>query len=519
MVGNTFRRKFLGLAGGGTLAAARASGQASSLTGGVCNVVEFGAPRNGRDSDTAAVQAAVDACGAHGGGTVLFPPGSYYCGGVRLHSGVHLRLEAGAVVRGSRNLDDYPRSIPALRSYTDNYTERSLLYAENCDNVGVHGDGVLDGHGGAFEGPYKVRPYMIRFVSCRGVSVSGVTLRDSPMWVQHYLACDDVAIHGITVHSLVNKNNDGIDIDACRRVTISGCNVRSGDDAIVLKSTLGRVTEDVTIANCILSSDCNAFKLGTESNGGFRNIVFGDCAIYGTRLSGIAIEMVDGGVLDNVSVSNVTMRDVRNPIFIRLGNRARPFTEGGARPGVGSLRNIAIRGLTATGAGATGCPVSGIPGHCIENVSIAHVRLTFRGRLKDPPPDVPENEDQYPEYRMFGPLPAYALFFRHVRNLRLTDVETGTDEPDERAAVVCHDVEGLEVRGSTFGGDAVPVRLKDVREALFSSCRLRGAPAAFLDVSAGGVRDVSVIGNDLSRARRAVHGLTREVHLAANRAS
>jgi polygalacturonase len=166
--------------------------------------------------NTKPIQAAIDACAKAGGGTVYFPAGTYLSGTIVLKSHVTLHLDSGAALLGSKNLEDYPAHIPALRSYTDTYTDKSLVYAEDVENIAITGHGVIDGQGAAFHGPYKVRPYLMRFVSCRNVSVDGVTIKDSPMWVQHYLACDDVTIRGITVHSRVNGNNDGIDIDGCR---------------------------------------------------------------------------------------------------------------------------------------------------------------------------------------------------------------------------------------------------------------------------------------------------------------
>lgn len=512
MQGSNLRRNFLaGLAGAGFLA--RPSPAQAVAGQGVFNVVQFGAVRNGRDFDTRAIQAAIDACAAAGGGVVYFPPGMYNTGGLRLRSRVHLYLEAGATLLGSPHLDDYPVTIPKIRSYTDNYTERSLLYGEELENVGLHGEGTIDGRGGAFKGPYKVRPYLIRMISCRNVSVTGLTLRDSPMWVQHYLDCEDVLIHGLTVHSHANQNNDGLDIDCSRRVRVSDCVINSQDDAIVLKSTSDRPTRDVTITNCVLSSTCNAFKLGTESNGGFQEIVLSNCAIHDTRLSGIAIEMVDGGVLDGVQVSNVTMRDVQSVIFIRLGNRARPFVEGGARPGVGTLRNVQIANVKATGANAVGCAISGIPGHNIENVILRDVSILFPGGVMEPPDDVPENPEAYPEYKMFGTLPAYGFFCRHVRNLRLAGVETRLAKDDARPAVVCHDVEDLELDGCRLEARRRAVRLRDVRRALVRGCRTAGPAELFLEAERSG--EVSLIGNDFHQVRQVRRG--EGVFEAANR--
>jgi len=506
------RRSFLaGLAGAGALTLP-APGQAAAGAS-VFSVRNFEAAGDGRRLDTKAIQSAIDACAKAGGGVVYFPPGRYHSGGLLLHSNVHLYLEAGATLLGSVVLDDYPITHPKFRSYTDNYTERSLIFGEGLENVGLHGEGVIDGRGAAFKGPYKVRPYLIRMVSCRDVSVTGLTIRDSPMWVQHYLDCENVLIHGITVHSYVNANNDGIDIDCCRRVRISDCDIASLDDAIVLKSTSDRPTRNVAISNCVLSSRCNAFKLGTESNGGFQDIVFANCTVYDTNLSGIALEMVDGGLLDGVSISNVTMRNVNNVLFIRLGDRGRPFQEGGPRPGVGALRNVQISNVQATGAGPIGCPISGIPGHYIENVSLRDVYIIFKGGVKQAPEGAPENPAAYPEHRMFGTLPAYGFFCRHVRDIRFDGVRTACAEPDERPALVCHDVRGLDLAGCSFAARNTVVRVRGVERALIRGCRLSQPAALFLE--AADSTDISLLGNELASAREGFRG--EGIYEAANR--
>ncbi|MHC4496707.1 MAG: glycoside hydrolase family 28 protein, partial [Planctomycetota bacterium] len=207
-----------------------------------------------------AIQKAIDQCSSDGGGTVYFPPGTFLSGTIYMKTGVTLKLDAGCTLLGSKDLKDYPPTVQAFRSYTDNYTDKSLIYGENLDKIAIIGRGTIDGQGRSFKGPYKVRPYIIRFIQCRNVTVQDVTIRNSPMWVQHYMACDDVRITGVTVRSRVNHNNDGINIDSCRRVIISDCNISSGDDAIVLKSTSARICRDVTVSNCVVSSRCNALK-------------------------------------------------------------------------------------------------------------------------------------------------------------------------------------------------------------------------------------------------------------------
>jgi len=406
-------------------------------------VRDYGAKGDGKTMCTGSIQKAIDACSKAGGGTVYLPPGTFLSGTIYFKTGVTLRLAAGCTLKGSTNLNDYPQTIPAFRSYTDNYTEKSLIYAENVERVAITGSGIIDGQGASFEGPYKVRPYMIRFIQCRNVTIKDVTIINSPMWVQHYLACDDVRITGITVHSLVNRNNDGIDIDSCRRVIISDCNITSGDDAIVLKSTSDRVCSEVTVSNCVLSTRCNALKMGTESNGGFKNIVITGCSIYDTRLAGIALEIVDGGSMDRVVVSNITMNKIGAPIFVRLGNRARPFKQDMEKPGMGTMRNITISNIEATGANPTGCAISGLPEAAIENLTLSNVRLSFAGggTNADAGRAIPENAEGYPEYAMFGKLSAYGFFCRHVKGLKLLNVQLQLAKADRRHAVVFEDVE------------------------------------------------------------------------------
>jgi polygalacturonase len=461
----------------------------------VYNVRDHGAAADGLRAATKSIQAAIDVCAATGGGRVYFPPGRYLSGTIFLKSGVHLYLEAGAALLGSQALADYPETVSAFRSYTDNYTDKSLIYGEQLENVGIGGPGTLDGQGAAFKGPYKVRPYMLRLIECRRVLVENVAFVDSPMWVQHYLACDDVHLQGIRVRSRCNENNDGIDIDCCSRVRISDCDISSGDDAIVLKSTAGRPCSEITITNCVLSTLCNALKLGTESNGGFQNVVVSNCTVYDTRLAGIAVELVDGGALERVSFSGITMKGVGTPLFIRLGDRGRPFKSGMDRSPVGSLRDVTIRDVIASGGGVTGSSITGLPGHPVENVTLDNVRLGLVGGGKegDARKAVEELPANYPEFSMFGKLPAYGIYCRHARNLALRNVETRCEQSDARPALVCDDVEDLTIGGGTWqvqenAGPAI--RLIDVRRALVRD--VRTTPGVRTPVRVEGTRSSAI---------------------------
>ena len=486
------------------------------------NIQDYGAKGDGTTLNTKFIQSAIDLCAKGGGGMVYFPPGKYLSGTLFLKSNITIYLDAGAVLAGSKNLADYPVTIATVRSFTDSYTDKSLVFGEGLEHISIIGQGIVDGNGASFKGPYKLRPYMFRIINCKNVQVKDITILNSPMWVQHYLACDNVNIDGITVNSRVNGNNDGIDIDGCKNVRISNCDIISGDDAIVLKSTLNQPCKNITITNCVMSSDCNAFKLGTESNGGFQNICLSNCTIYDTRLGGISLELVDGGTLDQVSISNVTMNNVSGAIFIRLGDRARPFNENLAKPGMGRLSNVIISNVQATNIGNTGCSITGLQGYAVENITLENIRITFQGGgTKDlVNREIPEIPEKYPEFSMFGKLPAYGFYCRHAKNLRFIDVEINFTEPDERPAIVCDDISGLElhkIKGISTGNEPL-IKCKDVKNVFIQSCIAPRGIETFLSISGLKSEHITLSGNDLSGAKNTIKkGDNVEVYLESNR--
>jgi polygalacturonase len=327
-----------------------------------------------------------------------------------------------------------------------------------------------------------------------------------------------VVIDGITVNSVVNRNNDGIDIDSCHRVRISNCDIISGDDAIVLKSTSDRICKDITITNCILSSHCNAIKCGTESNGGFQNITVDNCTIYDTRLAGIALELVDGGIFDRVSISNITMNNVEGGIFVRLGNRARPFTSEGpggsrgtftmkpgtVRPGMGSMSNIVISNIQASGVGITGCSITGLPNYPVENITLDNIRIRYKGggTVEDAAVKVPEKPEAYPEYKMFGLLPAYGFFVRHARNVRFTDIDLSFEQTEQRPAFIFDSVSDLrlsDIRADCSKKTPALLHCKQVKGAVIQDCRPDDCGGPFMRISGEQSQDIMVSNNDLSR--------------------
>ena len=474
---------------------------------------DFGARGDGITLDTKALQAAIDSCSHAGGGTVILAGGTFLSGTIYLQNYVTLQIENGATLLASTNLADYPLNVPERRSYTDNYTDKSLIYAEKVNHIALQGLGVIDGQGGSFElkrpaaEHYRERPYLIRMIDCDHIHVRDVTLRNSAMWVQHYLNCEDLLIDGITVQSRVNANNDGIDIDGCRRVRIANCNVSSGDDALVFKSTFESPCENVVVTNCILSSDCNAIKMGTESNGGFRNITISNCVVYDTRLCGIALEVVDGGEMDQIIMTDVIVKDTQGAIFLRLGDRARPFREGISKPAVGRMRNILLQNIRASGADSIGCSITGLAGHEIENVTLSNVAIHFKGggtlaNIEREIPDLPAN---YPEYKMFGPLPAFGFFCRHVKNLNMKDTELTYFRDDLRPAIFCQDVDELilsDIKAQALVQSPAQLYFRRVKNARITDCQPKAPLKVFL--RAEDVQDIILQQNDFTNIQTIV---------------
>lgn len=438
-----------------TLAAAALTAEAR-----VYDITDYGAVSDTTRLSTAAVQKAIDSCNAAGGGTVSVPAGNYKIGSIVLRSNVTLNLENGATLYGSTDIADYRPMTTDYVSLRTNVPTIQLIYADNASNVAITGLGTIDGRGKAFpkltwndEG--ITRPHLLRLIRCSDVTVSGVTLKNSGCWMQHYLACDRVKIHGITVINRNNYNNDALDLDGCHNVTVSDMIADSDDDGITLKSTSPRLCEDITISNCVVSSHCNAIKLGTETNGGFRNIIVRGVVVkpsadqssryFGlpTGHSAISLEIVDGGTMSNVDIADITITGTESPIFIRLADRRRPYAENAPIDKVGSISGIRLHDILIDGAGPTGCSITGIEGHPVTNVQISDVTMRHAGGQPVTAAPADEKIAEYPEATMWGILPAKGFWLNHTRNVTFRNVNVITDAPDERPLFVATDSPGL----------------------------------------------------------------------------
>ena len=426
------------------------------------DITAYGAKSDTTILSTAALQQCIDLCSQAGGGCVVVPAGNYKIGTVILKSNVHLHLELGATLYGSTDLKDYQRmksDYLSLRTHTETV---QLIYADSAENIVIDGYGTIDGRGSVFpklswndEG--ITRPHLLRFIQSRNITIKDITLKNSGCWMQHYLACDRLRIDGIKVTNRNNYNNDALDLDGCHDVVISNMIADSDDDGITLKSTSPRLCEDITIENCIVSSHCNAVKLGTETNGGFRNITIHGIVVkpsadqssqfFGRPIgsSALSLEIVDGGVMENVNISDFTVTGTESPIFVRLGHRGRGWMPNQKIEKTGSIHDVNISHIYVRNAGRYGCSITGLPGHPVENIRVKDISIHHQGGINaDSLISIhkaiqDEKVAEYPEATMWGPLPAKGFYVHHARGVILENITIDTVLPDERPLIVRED--------------------------------------------------------------------------------
>lgn len=445
------------------------------------NIVYLGAKGDGVTDNTLIIQKAIDEASASGNGKVIVPAGTFLTGVIHLKSNVEISLAENAVWLGSARRIDYgPKDASPL------------IVARGQHNFSITGKGTIDGNGeklikdiyvmlnaGTLEdtewktlNPWhqlrpeeRNRPKIILFQNCDSIKVTGVTIKNGLMWVQDYRSCSNVNIDNIKVRSTTFLNNDGIDITDSKNVRITNCDIDCADDGICLKSSLrNEGCENVYVANCKVRSSASALKLGTASWGGFRKITIRDIYVYDTYRSAIAIESVDGGLLEDVDVQNVTARNTGNGIFIRLGHRNKDEVYSQLRRV--HIANVKVEiplGKPDKGYREEGpivryphnvfpSSVSGIPGHPVEDVTIENVELTYAGggneknarMALESMAKIPEQISEYPEFSMFGELPVWGFYARHVIGLNLKNITVKAKNKDYRPACAFDDVIGLK---------------------------------------------------------------------------
>lgn len=492
-----FRREFLRLAGlgvaGGMTTLAERPMMAQATPHGVAtkprsvyyDVRTFGATGDGTTIDSPAVNAAITAAAAAGGGTVLFPAGVYACYSVHLKSQVALYLDQGATIlaaptpyegtsSGGYDMAEPQGAWEPFQDYGHNHWHNSLIWGEDIHDFGIFGPGLIWGKGLSRGHDEKVLPNTTApGVGNKAIALKNcfnVILSDFSILQGGWFGILATGVDNLTVSNLkIDTNRDGMDFDCCRNVRVSNCTVNSPwDDGICPKSSFAlgyaRSTENVTISDCFVTGDyelgsvlngswkrmemgkrhrgTGRIKCGTESNGGFKNIAIANCVFESCR--GFALESVDGALCEDISFVGVTMRNVGNsPFFLRLGARLRgpkPQTQ------VGTLKRILISNVTSYNAATLPSIIAGVPRHGVEDVKISDVYLhqIGGGDAAMAALQVPEKADQYPEPEMFGELPAAGMFIRHAKNIEVSNLEVATEAADQRPAFWLSDVDGAD---------------------------------------------------------------------------
>ncbi len=438
------------------------------------NVRDFGARGNGKKLDHQAINAAIDTCVAHGGGRVVLPAGTYLCGSIRMKSHVELHLSAGAKILAapaSMRVYDEAESWegPAYQDGGHTYFKNSLIYAIGQECVSITGRGMIDGEGltkkdtekgGNLQGgSIGTGDKAIAFKLCRNILIRDITIYRGGHFGIILTGCELGTVDNVTI----DTNRDGIDIDCCKYLSVSNCKINTPrDDALVLKSSYALkkpvFTEHIAITNCIITGYklgslldgsyvpepvswvCGRFKLGTESNGGYRNISLSNCTFMYS--SGLAFEEVDQGLMENITVSNITMNHVHHyPIYITTGCRNRGPKE---RTTVSTGRDIMISNMVANDVDSlAGIIVTGMPGAPLRNITLSNIQLQFRGggAVELANREYREQGANYPEAKFAKETPAYGLFARHVNGLEVNNVTFRTMNPDYRPAAMLVDVQ------------------------------------------------------------------------------
>ncbi|MFY7912040.1 MAG: glycoside hydrolase family 28 protein [Emticicia sp.] len=462
------------------------------------NIISFGAKADGKTLNTQAIQKAIDEASAKGGGKVIFPKGRFLSGTLLLKSGVELFLEKDAILLGSSNPADYPKidlSDTKVSTKTDDNSKLALIWAYRAKNIGISGVGTIDGQGrglalhidslhhtGAVIDPnYRrrpsetVRPKIINMLECEHIKVEGITIINSASWVQTYELSADISIKNLKVNSTAYWNNDGINITDSKNVIIENCDVNAADDGITLKSYFpDKYSDNVVIRNCKVRSSASAVKFGTASFGGFKNVVIENIYVYDTYRSAVALEAVDGGFIENITVKNITAVNTGNAFFLRLGHRA------GERAGY--FKNVSIKNVKAQIP--FGRPdinydlrgpaldyfhnihpvvIAGIPDSYIQDITIENVEITYPGRASKAMAympiwrldAVPEKINSYPEYTMFGELPSWGFYVRHANGILFKNVKLNLENSDFRPAFVFDDVRNIQIEKITLPKDKV----------------------------------------------------------------
>ena len=464
----------------------------------IYDIRDYGAVSIGGVINTAAINQAIVTCSAKGGGEVLIAGGHYDTGTIRLKSNVTLRIEEGAGIVGSPNIDHYEGGkYPLMWSSRLPWASqeetgiRALITADDEENIGIEGSGIISGADSAFgSNSFAQKPMLVNLSHCRNVNLRGVHAKNPSFFSFYLVACSDVRVDGISVESRGVPAGDGLDFDGGENIAVSNCRFNCGDDGISIKGFDPKTpVRSVSIANCLFSSEWAGVRIGPESACDMSGISVRDCTFINCR-DGIKVQNCGASRFEHMSFSNLTMREVCRPIFVTLSSWGASKLEP-IRPKTGTLRKIKFESIKAvmrermeagTGHESNIVMVSGLPLHPIENISFHNIQLVMPGGGTAEEADfidVPDFlDDQYPEVAWLKrPVPASCMYLRHVVNSEFAGVDMTVEKPDGRPFVLVDDLKAcelLDIRAREAKG--APALIKDAgcEEVTFTDCRVGG---------------------------------------------
>ncbi len=480
----------------------------------VYDVKKFGAKPDGKTNNAVAIQKAIDACNKNGGGVVLFDKGTFLSGGIKLKDNVELHVSSTAVLLGSTNVNDYNHDT----NFKQGDGIRSFINAENCSHIAITGTGMINGQGEVFPATsgYSVRPYLVYFRRCKNIRITNITLYNSAVWICWLLQCNYVKIQGVIMNNPVSPNRDGIDLDGCRDVNISDCIFNTEDDCIAFKvSELGYPTRDVTVTNCVISSKCAAIRFGPDAIDNIENVTISNCVIRDTKLNGIKIQESMGGAMRNLAFSNIVMENVVGPISLRcagwkLGDgEPAPFEINDSAWQKGRIENVLFNNITGTTPEKNhAISITGTTQTRPRDITFSNIDLTFTGggtAEQGARRDVPDLDRHYPEIYIFGDLPAYAFYIHHASGLVFNNVMLRLQSDDLRPAIVCDDVDDIELNGLKVAGSRAAesaIRFQDTWNAFITATRTLNNTGTFLRVEGAKSKDILLANNKLNKSAK-----------------
>ncbi len=429
-----------------------------------------GAIGDGRTVNTSSIQQAIDRCSAEGLETVLVAGGRFVTGTLFLKDNVRLHVAAGAELLGSTDLADYHPDVHHNLYKNEPNLDRCLIFARGATGIGLEGRGVINGQGikaNFPSDPGRYRPMLIRFLECSRIRVRDITLLNPACWTSAWIYCDDIVVDGVTIHSRVNENGDGLDFDGCRDVRVSNCSFDTSDDSICLQtSRADRPCRDVVITNCIFSSRWAGIRIGLLSRGDFERVTVSNCIFRNISDSGLKIQMCEGGRMHHLHFADLVMEDVPRPLFITLCQQRAYVDSPDELPPLGRMGDLSFSAITINNSACgsdSALIMVGSPIQPIEGIRLRNIRfLTGGGCEISPRSDrfpqlTPEAlKGWWPEYYVFGmTVPAHGIYAEHVQDLSIEDCQIDTAAPDCRPALVCHDVSGPSGSQLRFPADAI----------------------------------------------------------------